>query len=225
MAINNYAPDTYRIYKDNILTAQYGEEKGSGIKYDPLTVAGFSYASKKNSLKTHRNGYCTQRTGDIVDGILSRFIYAGKGKRTVTVSDPVSMTKLLFDHYRLSMYSFLNKIRHNGKLSQIVGIHVLNGVFTSEYVNFPEVRYWRESRDTFIADIDVELRLDTDQGQLEWKGILVAFCTFTDRFHLIFEELTSYVYRKGYNPLNRYLVPIIKNKRIDEYAEWLWNTV
>lgn len=225
MAINNYAPDTYRIYKDNILTAQYGEEKGSGIKYDPLTVAGFSYASKKNSLKTHRNGYCTQRTGDIVDGILSRFIYAGKGKRTVTVSDPVSMTKLLFDHYRLSMYSFLSKIRLNGKLSQIVGIHVLNGVFTSEYVNFPEVRYWRESRDTFIADIDVELKLDTQQGRLEWKGVLVAFCTFTDKLHVTFEELTAGVYRKGYDPLNGYLVPVVKNKRIDEYAEWLWNTV
>lgn len=225
MAINNYAPDTYRIYKDNILTAQYGEEKGSGIKYDPLNIIGFSYATKKNIPKTHGNGYCTQRAGDTCDSILPRYIYAGKEKRKVTVSAPVSITKFLFDNYRLSMYSFLNKIRRNGKLSHIVGAHVLNGVFTREYVNFPEVRYWRESRETFIADIDVELRLDTDQGQLEWKGILVAFCTFTDRFHFIFEELTSYVYRKGYDPLNRYLVPIIKNKRIDEYAEWLWNTV
>ena len=113
MARDNYFPDTSRTYNDSILTAQYRTEQGGTIKYDPLTMAGFSYASKKNSLKTHRNGYCTQRTGDIVDGILSRFIYAGKGKRTVTVSDPVSMTKLLFDHYRLSMYSFMNKIRIN----------------------------------------------------------------------------------------------------------------
>ena len=107
-------------------------------------------------------------------------------------------------------------------MSGIVGTRVLNGVLDHEVVEFSRVRYWRDSRESFIADVEVELLLDTDIGPLLWKGILVLYCGFADRFYVDFEELTAHVDRNGYDPLDKFLVPVIRNRRIDECAEQLW---
>ena len=64
-----------------------------------------------------------------------------KGKRKVTVSDPVSMKKYLFDNYRVAMYTFLNKCRRNGTISNTIGQRVLNGVFNHEVVNLKDITF------------------------------------------------------------------------------------
>ena len=51
-----------------------------------------------------------------------------KTSRVKVLADGITMTKYLFDHYRLSLYSFLNRSLRDGSLSGVVGFHVMNRV-------------------------------------------------------------------------------------------------
>lgn len=146
----------------------------------------------------------------------------GEGKKKVVVSDPVSMTKVLFDNYRLPMYSYLNRLRRNGVLSSVVGARVLNGVFNHEVVSFPSVTYWRIDRENFYADVAVTLKLQTSLGPMEWKGFMELWCSFDGDFSVSFENLSEKPEREGYDLLSPFLVPYFTNKRVDEVAEELW---
>ena len=48
------------------------------------------------------------------------------GKKKVLVPELLSITKVLFDNYRLPLYSYLNRCLKNGVLSDIVGCRVFN---------------------------------------------------------------------------------------------------
>ena len=181
---------------------------------------GIKSNHNKSGHLTFKEGYCIQRFGGVGDTMYRRTTIR-TGKRAITVPDPVSMTKYLFDNYRLPMYSFLNRMRKTGKLSNIVGAKIFTKRLTREEVKFTDVHYWRDSRESFLADIQVELMLDTELGELIWMGTLVVFCSFTDKFNLTFDELTVKVDRRDYDPLDRFLVPVITNKRIDEYTEFI----
>ena len=81
---------------------------------------------------------------------LENFGNLENGKKKVIVSDPVSMKKYLFDNYRLPMYTFLNKCRRNGTISNIIGQRVLNSVFNRDAVKFTDVTFWRIDRENFL---------------------------------------------------------------------------
>lgn len=210
------------VFDDSKLFGYYRTDPKHAVISDPLKSIAFPHISKKPLKERRENGYCTQMSIGGFSSLRHHSVSIKKEKRKVVVSDPVSMTKFMFDNHRLDMYTFLNKLRKNGKLSGIVGARVRNGVLDSEVVEFPRVRYWRYSRESFIADVEVELLLDTDIGPLLWKGILVLYCGFTEGFYVDFEELTAHVDRNEYDPLDRFLVPVIRNRRIDECAEHLW---
>ena len=184
-------------------------------------------------LKTYSNKYCSDlcempdktdtETANCADIVVSPSVSGRKPKKTkAIVSDPVTMTKLLFDKYRLQMYSYLNKWRRNGKLSRLVGYKVLNRVLDGHIVEFTHVNYWRINRERFIADIGVELTLETAEGSILWEGYLVAYCSFEETFDIAFETLTKTVDRDGYDALSPFLVPIYTNRMIDDRAESLW---
>ena len=44
-----------------------------------------------------------------------------EGKKKVLVPELITMTKVLFDRYRLDMYTYLNNCLHTGGLAAIVG--------------------------------------------------------------------------------------------------------
>lgn len=146
-----------------------------------------------------------------------------EGKKKVLVPELITMTKYLFDNYRLSMYSYLNRCLRSGELSRIVGFSPLNRVFNKDSVSFSHVSYWKIDRENFFADVQVELKLETPGGYLEWHGYLVFWCEFGASFTCSIEDLTDTVEREGeYDLLSPFLVPYYSNKRMDEVAEQIW---
>lgn len=147
-----------------------------------------------------------------------------EGQKKVHVPILISMTKVLFDRYRLPMYSHLNRCLRNGKMEHLVGSRIRNRVINREVVTFPDVTYWRIDRENFYADVKVELKLETPTGTLPWKGYLVCWCSFEPELSVSIEELTDSVSRskEDYDLLSRYLVPYATNRRVDEIAEQIW---
>ena len=152
-----------------------------------------------------------------------------KGKRVIEVPILTSMTKYLFDNdlgnQRLPLYTFLNRLLRNGSLSRIVGCRVMNKVINRQACEFPDVTYWKISREEFYADVRVHLTLDTPTGTCDWYGVLICSCEFSiDGFFCEIEELTGYVDREsqGLIMLSPFLIPYYKNKMVDEEAEEMW---
>ncbi|MEG1195163.1 MAG: hypothetical protein RSE58_06245 [Clostridia bacterium] len=145
-------------------------------------------------------------------------------KKKILVPVLKTMTKYLFDHYRLSMYSYVNRCLREGTLSRVVGARVLNKVINHDALSFPHVSFWRIDRTDFYADVQAELKLETMAGELVWNGYLVFLCSFTGEFSCIIERLTDEVNREndGLDPMNPYLVPYYNNKRMDEVTEEIW---
>jgi hypothetical protein len=101
-----------------------------------------------------------------------------EGKKKVLVPELITMTKVLFDRHRLTMYSYLNRCLRNGDLAGMVGYKINTRVINHEICSFPSVTYWRIDRKNFYADVTVELKLPTVFGTVDWKGYLVFWCGF-----------------------------------------------
>ena len=146
------------------------------------------------------------------------------GKKKIRVPELMSMTKILFDRYRLAMYAYLIRSLRNGTLENLVHSKILNRTINHEVVNFPHVSYWRIDREDFYADVEVELKLTTPDGLLRWKGCLVCWCSFDPKLSVTIEELTGSLSRsqEEYDLLSRYLVPYSTNRRVDEISEEIW---
>ena len=146
-----------------------------------------------------------------------------KGKRKVKVSDPVSMKKYLFDNYRVAMYTFLNKCRRNGTISNMIGQRVLNGVFDHKVVDLKDITFWRIDRENFWADVSVELKILTRTGSFPWNCIIECLCSFeADDFFITFEDLSTSVDRRGFDLLSPFLVPYFTSQNVDEITQELW---
>ena len=84
----------------------------------------------------------------------------------------LSMTSYLFSHYRLQMYTYLNRSLRNGMLRRIVGFSFTNRTINREVCDFPGANFWRMDRLNFWADVSVTLLLSTADGKREWHGYL-----------------------------------------------------
>ena len=147
-----------------------------------------------------------------------------KGKKEVVVPVLKTMTKYLFDNYRLPMYSYVNHLLRTGKLQGIVGVKPKNRIFNKQSCWFPGVKFWRIDRNSCYADVSVTLRLETDSGEVEWKGCLVHWCSFKGPFTCNIEELTKDPgHEESFIKLDPCLVPICTNKKMDELTEDIWN--
>ena len=148
-----------------------------------------------------------------------------EGKKKVLVPELITMTKVLFDRYRLAMYSYLNRCLRNGTLASMVGSRVTTRIINHTICSFPGVTYWRIDRENFYADVAVELTLQTVFGQQTWKGCLIFWCEFDDNgLYCSIEDLTEETGREeeGLDMLSPYLVPYATNKRVDEISESIW---
>ena len=145
-------------------------------------------------------------------------------KRKVVVPVVVSMTKYLFDNYRLSMYSYVNRCLRSGRLSEIVGTRVLNKIFNRESLSFSHVTFWKIDRANFYADVELCLKLETRNGPMEWQGYLIFWCCFDSGFNCSIEYLSKDAHTRddGFDLLSPFLVPYYSNKRMDEVAEEIW---
>ncbi len=190
----------------------------------------YAVCEKLNSAPIEQSDICPAQLGqpdqeDCSNGVIPYKAEPMGGKRKILVPVLTTMNKFLFDNYRLSMYTYVNRQLRNGTLSKLVGARVLNKVMNRESLSFPHVTFWRIDRTSFYADVKVELKLETQNGALVWNGYLILWCAFLDKFECSCEELTDKVDRKddGYDQLDPYLIPYHTNKRVDEIAEGIWN--
>ena len=145
------------------------------------------------------------------------------GCKKVAVPILVSVTKVLFDNYRLKLYRALNRWLRNGELSREVGARILNRGINAKVCSFPNVTYWRIDREDFYADVSAVLKLETERGSIEWRGVISCWCCFSDGLEAEVEELRSCDHSdEGLDMLSKYLVPYVTNKRVDRIAEKLW---
>ena len=160
----------------------------------------------------------------VPQGTVNTALTNSAGKKKIYVPELITMNKVLFDRYRLEMYQFLNYSLRRGVLSEIVGQRVTTRKITHEQCNFTGVEFWRISREEFYADVTVELKLDTEAGQILWKGYLVCWCGFDEELFCSIEYLTDSAgaiaeKNKGLDLLSPYLIPYATNKRVDEISE------
>ena len=154
---------------------------------------------------------------------------AADGSRKITVPVVVSMTRVLFEHYRLQMYSYLNRSLRSGQLESIIGFSFANKIINREVCTFRSVNYWRIDRLNFWADVSVSLRLNTEDGTREWRGYLCFWFSAEHPGPLTgtIEEFTSAEDppdRNDLTPLSPFLVPYFTSAKMDEEAEEIWNT-
>ena len=151
------------------------------------------------------------------------------GKQKMTVPVVISMTKYLFDHYRLQMYSYLNNALRSGMLRRIVGFSFTNRKINREVCIFRGVNYWRMDRLNFWADVSVSLILNTDEGVREWRGYLCFWFSAENPGPLTgtIEEMASADEapdRSGMVLLSPYLIPYFTSAKMDAEAENVWAT-
>ena len=75
---------------------------------------------------------------DCSNGVIPDKAEPMDGKKKIHVPVLTTMNKVLFDHYRLSMYTYVNRLLRSGTLSRIVGARMLNRVVNREVLSFPD---------------------------------------------------------------------------------------
>ena len=151
------------------------------------------------------------------------------GREKMTVPVVVSMTKFLFDHYRLNMYSYLNNSLRSGRLKRIVGFTFANRTINREVCAFRGVSYWRMDRLNFWADVSISLLLDTENGKREWRGYLCFWFSAENPGSLTgtVEEMVpadEAPDRSGMTLLSPFLIPYFTSAKMDMEAEDIWST-
>ena len=151
------------------------------------------------------------------------------GVRRMKVPVVQTMTKYLFDHYRLTMYAYLNKSLRRGQLGRLVDFSFTNRKIDREVCTFRSVNYWRIDRLNFWADVHVSLFLSTQSGIREWRGYLCFWFTAEEPGPLVgtLEEMTSEdeaPERGGMALLSPFLIPYFTSAKMDDEAENIWGT-
>ena len=197
----------------------YTKERYSGhVKYSvPISGRQTVYEDAQPEVENCSNGIAPQPN-----------TLAG-GARKMKVPVVQSMTRYLFAHYRLSMYSFLNNSLRSGQLEKIVGFSFTNRKINREVCTFRGVNFWRIDRRNFWADVRVSLLLGTESGSREWRGYLCFWFSAGHSGSLTgtIEELTSEEDapdRKDMALLSPYLIPYFTSAKMDAEAENLWET-
>ena len=181
----------------------------------PIAGRQYGYENSRPEIENCANGVAPQpnTTAD--------------GSQKMIVPVVVSMTKYLFDHYRLNMYSCLNGSLRSGRLRSIVGFPFVNRTINRESCAFRSVNYWRIDRLNFWADVSVSLMLQTDGGIREWRGYLCFWFSAGHPEPLTgtIEELTSEdspPNRSGMTLLSPFLIPYFTSAKMDAEAEKIW---
>ncbi|MBP3900102.1 MAG: helix-turn-helix transcriptional regulator [Blautia sp.] len=169
-----------------------------------------------------------------------------EGTKEIEVPDLISATKVLFSAHKGRMYLYLCDCLRKGWLDEFAGCKVLNRTINREVCDFPHVDYWRIDRENFYADVEVNLKLKTEKGDVSWKGYLVCWCWFEEngsseisgtarpgspkkkkpryRLECSIEDITASVERPvdEYDRLSKYLAPYLTNERVEEIADGIW---
>ncbi len=149
--------------------------------------------------------------------------------KSILLPDLVSMWKYLltrkFANQRLNLYSYLNRILRNGRLSSIVGFRVLNRTINKAACNLANATFWKDDRERFLSMVKVEMSLESETGTRTWTGYLVCDCCFSDTgFSCFVEDLVDdpEIYTENRVMLNPFLVPYYSNNQMERIADQIW---
>ncbi len=147
-----------------------------------------------------------------------------KEEQEILVPVLTSMTSFFFKHYRLIMYSYLNRCLKNGTLDGTVGFHVLNKAIDRHVCSFGNPQYWRVDRETFIVNVPVALILKTGTEDRKWDGFLSLWFHMGENVSCSVEYLAPLdeMTDDDLPLLSSYLAPIFTNKQMDAEAEAIW---
>ena len=151
------------------------------------------------------------------------------GSRTIRQAELVSMWKyMLSNDYagkRLELYKFMNERLRRGYLSPVVGFRVLNRRIDGAAMKLDGVSFRKIDRESFRADIEVTMNLQSPTGPQVWNGVLECWCWFDeDGFSLIPETVIPSTDRKEEDGerLDQFLIPIMNRKELDREADRMW---
>lgn len=141
--------------------------------------AGTSPKKRKKETADERGG---KRLSDTAQEIIleKKEETAVVAEKKLLLPDVISMTKYFCDHYRLSMFSYLNRCLKDGSLEKITKIPFKDTRLNKNSCEFKEFSYWRTDRESFYMDVFVHLSLKTVLGLRDWYGTLVISCGFSD---------------------------------------------
>nr|MCR5011972.1 hypothetical protein [Lachnospiraceae bacterium] len=146
------------------------------------------------------------------------------GKKTVIVGEYITMTKVLFEKFRLEMYTFLNRELRNDRLKYFAGFRPAEKSINHEICEFGAVTYWYKNREEFMADVEVELDLTDRCGfSKRCKGYMSLLIEVYDEWDCAVEDLTVEMPdRTGCTMLSPFLIPYFKSHDIDVITEKIW---
>jgi hypothetical protein len=102
-----------------------------------------------------------------------------EGKKKVLVPELITMTKVLFDRYRLDMYTYLNTV-----CAQEVWPIMLEGMSKPVLINHesaPSRRHLLADRQSkLLRRCDGGTEAATCAGAVDWRGCLTCWCGFDD---------------------------------------------
>lgn len=153
----------------------------------------------------------------------SDLVPAHSGHKATVMADGNTMTRYLFDHYRLAMYSYLNRALRDGTLSGMVGFKILEKVINRNVCQFPMggVSFWKIDRKNIYADVKVELKLHSNAGIRIWQGVLVCIISFETGVRFSVEEVADSVdhVNDGCVRLSPFLIAYHTSKMMDSIGE------
>ena len=207
--------------------------------------AGTSPKKRKKETADERGGKCLSDTAQEII-LEKKEETAVVAEKKLLLPDVISMTKYFCDHYRLSMFSYLNRCLKDGALEQITKFPFQDTRLNKNSCEFKEFSYWRIDRESFYMDVFVHLSLKTVLGIRDWYGTLVISCGFSDEeddenipdlerndtlrnrlkeilddgFYYFMEDLVEgKPDRRNYLRLSPFLVPYYKSIMVDSVTE------
>lgn len=148
-------------------------------------------------------------------------------RKKITVPCVYTMTKYLFEHYRLCMYSYLNRSLRSGLLRRITGIQFTDRIVNKQVCKFDKVAYWRIDHLNFWADVSITLHLKTAEGYYDWQGVLSLWFSAENSNELsgtveMLSARNDPPDREGLVMLSPYLIPYLTSAKVDTEMENLW---
>ncbi len=151
----------------------------------------------------------------------------GNREETITIPDVITVHTWFFRKYRLNLYGVLSRMVQDGEMERITGVKIRRRRVTRDWCDFPSVSFYENTRNSFIADVKVFLRPETDEGLVLIRGVLTWLIQVDDdgftgtccgfRTEEDAEDRTMYTY------MSPFLIPYIRSRSLDTLAVIMWD--
>ncbi len=150
---------------------------------------------------------------------------AAEQHEALEIPDVITINTWFFRKYRGNLFSVLNRMLESGQLDHTAGVRVLNRRINRGCCDFPSVRFWELGRENFLADVRVEIELETPRGPELFRGVLTYMFTVDDTHFsgsVCEFRQANMMPERDETPLSPFLIPYAKGPELDRFGELLW---